>query len=179
MQRLFQPADKEQPQAQEPIYVKYYGLMQAVARTYFPVKEDAEDLVQESILKIIEKGASVDLSDERRAKSFCLVLLRHTALDKLRRNKTEQRYAQTLADESTSATEADFTIDRDVVDCVVAAIGKMSDIYRTVCTLKYVNDLTEKEIAAVLDLPQTTVNQRIQRGKQQLRNALREAKLHE
>ena len=47
-----------------------------------------------------------------------------------------------------------------------------------VCLLKYVNELKEREISKILDIPLKTVNSRIYRGKQILREALRKESCH-
>ena len=69
----------------------------------------------------------------------------------------------------------DFAIDKDTYADLVREIRALSDPYRIVLTLKYVNDMTDKEIAALLDLSEKTVSVRLSRGRQKLRKALEEA----
>ena len=56
-------------------------------------------------------------------------------------------------------------------------IQNMNDTYRDVCLLKYVYGYREKEIALILNLSLKVVNQRIFRGKQELRKRIKEENL--
>ena len=55
---------------------------------------------------------------------------------------------------------------------ITAAIGGLPDDFRTVCTLYLVQDLSYKEIAALLDVPVGTVRSRLHRGRRLLQRAL-------
>ena len=72
----------------------------------------------------------------------------------------------------------DIVINEESYGIILKAIDNLSDTYQAVCKLKYINGLKEREIAEVLDLPEKTVNQRIFRGKQILREALIKEQLH-
>ncbi len=57
---------------------------------------------------------------------------------------------------------------------VQEAISTLSPKYRIVITLKYMNDLSLKEISEILDIPVATVKTRIHRGREALRKKLRQ-----
>jgi len=57
---------------------------------------------------------------------------------------------------------------------VQEAISTLPPKYRTVITLKYMNDLSLKEISEILDIPVATVKTRIHRGREALRKKLRQ-----
>lgn len=50
------------------------------------------------------------------------------------------------------------------------AIHALAPMYREVVTLRYVMELTTREIADVLDIPEGTVKARLSRARQQLKN---------
>src|SRR5690606_34884713 len=52
-------------------------------------------------------------------------------------------------------------------------ISKLPEKYRAVIVLKYIEDLSVKEISEILDLPLGTVKTRIFRGRESLRKQLR------
>ncbi|MBB6678549.1 sigma-70 family RNA polymerase sigma factor [Cohnella lubricantis] len=54
------------------------------------------------------------------------------------------------------------------------AIGKLQDLYRIPIILKYLNELTEKEIADLMDLNVNTVKSRLLKGRQLLKDELQE-----
>lgn len=72
-----------------------------------------------------------------------------------------------------------IVIGQDTYEIILKVIESLSDIYKDVCKMKYIEGLKEREIAAILDISPKAVNQRIQRGKQLIRKALIREKLHD
>lgn len=60
----------------------------------------------------------------------------------------------------------------ELQDQIHQAILKLSNIYRPVIILRYIEELSLKEISEVLDLPLGTVKTRIHRGREALRKQL-------
>lgn len=162
-------SDKEKV---ERIYTKYYGLMMHIALGY--TQNDAEDVVHDAMLRIIKNIDKVDISDERKTKSFCITIVRNRAIDCLRKEgKDIVSYDDEIKTEDKNGFSFDFAQINEIYQILYEAIESLSETYKTVCTLKYVNGLKEREIAEVLDLPEKTINQRIFRGKQILKEAIR------
>jgi RNA polymerase sigma-70 factor (ECF subfamily) len=155
------------------IYEQYYGLMMHIANRYYPQRSDAEDVVHDAIVKIIKHLACIDTNDQKRTRAFCVTVVKHTALDRLKAKENNLISIEDFQEEPTHAK--DFAIDKDTYADLVREIRALSDPYRIVLTLKYVNDMTDKEIAALLDLSEKTVSVRLSRGRQKLRKALEEA----
>ncbi|MCA1597819.1 MAG: sigma-70 family RNA polymerase sigma factor, partial [Chloroflexi bacterium] len=62
---------------------------------------------------------------------------------------------------------------REALDRILAAIGALPDAQREVAALYYIKDYAQREIAAFLDVPVSTVNNRLHAARQQLRGDLR------
>ncbi len=62
---------------------------------------------------------------------------------------------------------------REALDHILAAIGALPDAQREVAALYYIKDYAQREIAAFLDVPVSTVNNRLHAARQQLRGDLR------
>ncbi len=62
---------------------------------------------------------------------------------------------------------------REALDHILAAIGALPDAQREVAVLYYIKDYAQREIAAFLDVPVSTVNNRLHAARQQLRGELR------
>jgi len=62
---------------------------------------------------------------------------------------------------------------REAFDRILAAIGALPDAQREVAALYYIKDYAQREIAAFLDMPMSTVNNRLHAARQQLRGDLR------
>lgn len=149
------------------IYESYYSYMSYTAGKYLKSKQDIADTVHNSMLKIIENINAIDLSDETKSKNLYGIIAKNKAIDILRdkENKTLplEDYSDSEFDEL-SIPES-IVIDSQTIDIIVKAIDSMNDIYKNVCRLKYINELKEREIAVLLDLPPKTVNMRIFREK--------------
>ncbi len=156
------------------IYQSQYSRMAYTAGKYLHTREDVEDAVQDSMERLITVIDRVELDDPVRLKNLCCVVARNVAINiaRSRGNKIlSLEEVFNTADYSIPSPE-ETAVEKDLMSRLMAAIDSMSDIYRDVCRLKYINELKESEIARLLDLPPKTVNQRIFRGKQMLKNML-------
>jgi RNA polymerase sigma-70 factor (ECF subfamily) len=61
---------------------------------------------------------------------------------------------------------------------LLAAIDRLGDEDRRIITLRWFADLSEREMAAVMDVPQGTVKSRLSRAMERLRMAVGEAATH-
>lgn len=167
--------DRDKQKVQQ-VYEQYYGLMMYIASRYFPQRSDAEDVVHDAIVKIIKHLACIDPNDAVRTKAFCVAVVKHTALDKL---KAKEHSVISLEDyKEDAASSADFAISQDAYNDLVRAIRALDEPDRIMLTLKYVNDMTDKQIAALLDLSEKNVSVRLSRGRQKLRKALEGAETY-
>lgn len=155
------------------VYEQYYGLMMYIASRYCPQRSDAEDVVHDAIVKIIKHLACIDANDAIRTKAFCVTVVKYTALDRLKAKENNVISMEDFQEEPVHSN--DFAIDKDTYADLVRAIRALDDPYRIVLTLKYVNDMTDKEIAALLGISEKTVSVRLTRGRQKLRKELEEA----
>lgn len=167
-------SDKEKV---EKIYTGFYGLMMHIALEY--TQNEAEDVVHDAMLRIIKNIDKIDISNKRKTKAFCVTVVRNRAIDCLRRkSNNDVSYNDEMAVEDKNAFVFNPTEINEVYQILYQALDSLSETYKTVCTLKYVNGLKEREIAEVLDLPAKTVSLRIFRGKQILRESLRKEDLY-
>ena len=163
----------------EYIYLKYYSVMSYVTSKYIADKDSIADIVHDSMVKIIYNIDKVDVEDEVRARAFCTTIAKHKAID-LKKKKELQNISldEKFDNIKTSEDVLDLVVNDETYGLILKAIDSLSDIYQSVCKLKYINGLKEREIAEVLDLPLKTVSLRIFRGKQILRDSLIKEQLH-
>jgi RNA polymerase sigma factor (sigma-70 family) len=130
--------------------------------------QDAEDIVQESFLKAFKAQASFRGSE---AKTWMLALVRNTAMDFRRRNKSG--IAVPLGDEGYERKDDSPDPERALVDQsrreqVRQAISHLEPEFREVIVLREIEGLPYKEIASVLGIPMGTVMSRLSRARNQL-----------
>ena len=123
----------------------------------------AEDIAQESFLAALR---ALDRFDRRRPFGPWLHrIVVNRAIDWAR--------ARTLRAESGLVERAAADApDHDEADALAAGIAGLSPDHRAVIVLRYLLDYTPGEIARLLDLPRGTVNSRLRRGLDALRETL-------
>ncbi|MBA4071221.1 MAG: RNA polymerase subunit sigma-24 [Gemmatimonas sp.] len=141
------------------------------------VREEAEDLVSDTMLRAFERWRQFQLGSNIRAWMF--TILYHAFVSRKRRidarevpmPETEDGFnrLEPVADENPEATFYDSFIDEDVV----RAIGELPEEYRSALVMSDVHGLRYAEIARVLGVPEGTVKSRLFRGRRLLQGQLR------
>lgn len=159
------------------LYDRYYPLMCYVAQENLPPEHhsDIDDIVQESLLDIMNYIDNIDIDDDVRSKTLCILIVKRRSIDHARKKDNltislEELYTEIGSNE----IDPDIMLDQlTTLEIIAKAIGDLNDNYRDVCRLRYICQKSEKEIAKLLDLTPKAVNMRIMRGKTVLRNILR------
>lgn len=152
------------------IYENYYAFMKYTASRILKSEHDIEDAVHTAMVRIIDNLNIIDFSDRKRAKSFCGVVAKNVAIDvcKSARYRREDSFDSTFDMKTEDEELTDIVIRKETYEAVVKAIYDLDEKYRDVCILKFVDELKEREIAEVLNLPIKTVDTRIRRARKTL-----------
>ena len=161
----------------EYIYKKYYSLMLAVAIDKLKSTEAAEDVVHDAVLRIIKHLDKIDIHNDYKTKSYVCTIVSHLSIDVLRHDASFQ--TENIDDvedmlDSKDPLPIDHIISEDGYKTLIGYISSLSDTYKTICLLKYINGLKESQIAELLELPPKTVNVRIFRARQKLIRMIKE-----
>ncbi len=148
-----------------------------VARTLTSSWADAEDLVQETLIRAFR---ALDRFDGAHPRAWLLTILRHTNLNLNRRTRPD------LVDDVGSVPHARPAFgareqpgpDEQVLDSIfdenlADAMAALDPRFRTAVLLVDVDQLTYAEAAGVLGVPIGTVMSRLSRGRDRLRTHLR------
>ena len=126
-------------------------------------REDAEDLVQETFVKVLARKREIGTDDPL---PYLLQVLRNTFVSSLRTRDRRPRTAVLEDAESTfSAPASDEPPARVEAREVFAAIAALPDEYRDVIAAVDVAGLSYAEAAEALEIPQGTVMSRLYRGR--------------
>ena len=142
------------------------------------VREEAEDLVSDTMVRAFQRWEQYRLGSNIRAWLF--TILYHAFVSRKRR--VDAREVQPLEDEEgrelfEPVGEADpegTFYDSFVDDEVVAAIQRLPDEYRDAIVMSDLHGLKYAEVAKVLGIPEGTVKSRLFRGRRILQAQLRE-----
>jgi len=144
-------------------------------------RHEAEDLAQEAFVR-----AFVNIHSFKINMKFSTWLYRiatNLCIDRLRKKKPDYHldaevagteglnmYSQIASDTLKPEEEV---ASLELQESIQAEITKLPEKYRSVIVLKYIEELSLKEISDILDLPVGTVKTRIHRGREALRKQLR------
>ena len=143
------------------IYI-YKRDLYIIASAILKNSADAEDAVSNAILKGYEKLDQ--LRDVRKFKPWMLMITKNEAL-KLKKKRLELP--------GNEMVEAMLKPTQDRYDELWDVIRKMKEEYRLVVVLFYYEDLSIRDISGVLNIPLGTVKSRLNRGKEELKQALK------
>jgi RNA polymerase sigma-70 factor (ECF subfamily) len=148
-------------------------VMWRVAMSLTRNRADAEDLVQESLLRAYK---AIDGFDGRYPRAWLLTILRNTERNRHRRRRPELLSDPNMAEERGPRTDADMVErraeDREFDEAVTAALEELPENFRRVIELVDVDGLTYQEAADVLDVPLGTVMSRLHRARRRIRDLL-------
>lgn len=166
----FKVLNREENELLNLIYQRYYKLMLFVAQKHLFDSTYAEDVVHESILRIISCLDHLDTTNEDSVKCFICVITKNIAIDYNRHNGVVLRVeAMEESYEPEWEDPADTVIGADLYRRLRAGIAHLDAKYRDVCYLKYICELKEREIANALSITVNTVGTRLRRAKAILR----------
>jgi len=160
--------------AQGELFEAYRADVTRLCERLLGSREDAEDVVHESFLRMQRGVASYD--PERPFRRWLMALASHCAIDQLRQRRREARLFDPEADADAQPDSGDTPLSgelrEEVRRRVLAAIDTLPDRYRAPIVLRYYADLDYASIAAILGVDTNQVGTLLLRGRRRLRDAL-------
>lgn len=146
----------------------------AAAWEFVPIREDAEDLVQDTFARTWRELARYDAT--RPFAPWFFTILRNTARNASRRDRRWQLTSLTddiVDDARHDNTDAPDTLDRlDITDSIHAALDALSPMQRACFRLTDIEGFTGAEAAAMLGISDATVRVHAHRARRTLRARL-------
>lgn len=168
-QELIQGLKSGARKAHESLYKSYSGSLYGIISRMVIREEDAEDVLQETFLRIWKSIRSYD-SDKGRLFTWMARIARNAAMDHLK----SKSYKKSVLNNSLEASQSDVDGQHNVA-CNYDAIGvrelanKLPVKYHSILELIYFKGYTYQEAAKKLDLPLGTVKTRLRMAIQDLR----------
>jgi RNA polymerase sigma-70 factor (ECF subfamily) len=153
----------------ETIVGDHYEPLYRFAMSLTRSETDAWDLTQQTFYAWAMKGHQ--LRDSSKVKSWLFTTLHRAFLEGRRR---QTRFAHDDWEEVAEQLPAFSPETADRVDSsqVLAALGRVDEVYRAAVALFYLEGCSYEEAAQILTVPQGTVKSRVARGIRQLREIL-------
>jgi RNA polymerase sigma-70 factor (ECF subfamily) len=156
-------------QAFKLLYDEYFGYAIRVAKAIMKNDGNAADAVQETFIRVYQH---IHLYDSNKPfKPWFYRILMNECKRILSRSSKVIPMDYKWDNHSDFAKQDHYKLEQ--FEDLYQAIQSLKDLYRIPIILKYLHDLTEKEIAEVLDTNINTVKSRLFKAKSQLKEALK------
>lgn len=146
----------------EKVYYKYRHLMYRVAFNILQNREDAEDVVQRSFIKIAKTIKKIGDPSSEFTKGYVLTIVQNQSIDLLR----DKAKHPTLIYQGASTDKAIHAIENDITKF---CLTQLPPRYKQVLVLKHVYGLSNLEIAKTMNLSLRNVITLDQRAKKKFR----------
>ena len=148
-------------EAFEALVKEFYSPLYRFALSLAHSENDADDLTQQTFYVWANKGHQ--LRNPSKIKTWLFTTLYHEHLRSRRRHTRFPHQELSEADAELPAIMPDWTHRLDGRS-VVALLEQVDDMFRAPVALFYLEEVSYKEIAEILDIPLGTVKSRISRG---------------
>lgn len=140
-------------------------------------KEEAQDLTSATFLKCwgyVQEGKLKSSDDYKSLKSFLYKIARNLTIDYYRQSKpysSLEEAEETVVDFSSVASDMDRALE---LEFITSKLKELKSEYRNILVLKYINELSIKEIADILDKTSGNVRVTLYRALEALKNLTRD-----
>jgi len=151
---------------------RYQGAIYAYLYHLVGDYTQAEDLAQETFIEAYTHLSQ--LKEKKRFAAWVRGIANNLAMNWIRRqgreplHVTSDLYVQSVADE----TRSDIAARRELQDAIEEAIWRLPEKYRLIVIMRYLQDMSYRQIASFLGVPASTVRGVLYRGNRLLRNYL-------
>lgn len=152
------------------IYERYEKkLLNYIRRLTTVSEEEAEDILQESFIKVWKNLNNIDLN--ARLSSWLYRLVHNEVITHWRKNKQRQP-ALELSENLLHSISEDLEISQISEEELNREILTITEKHRQVIILKYFENMSYEEISDILKIPEGTVAIRLSRAKKELKSRL-------
>jgi len=166
---ILQGCLKNNAASQKELYQKYSAKMLVVCYRYAHNREDAEDMLQEGLIKVFSQ---IHTFENRGAlEGWIRRIIVHTCINNLKKNKRFNESVDIIHANSIQVREESIPSiiqAKEVVECIrMLPLG-----YRTVLNLYAIEGFSHKEISSMLDIEESTSRSQYTRAKAMLEDIL-------
>jgi RNA polymerase sigma-70 factor, ECF subfamily len=145
-------------------------------------RDQVDDLIQETWLRVLERGSQYDARS--RFEPWLFTIARNLAIDHVRKHKlfsldsatpSAPEDAQRIQPVSGAPSPFELAARTEDARRLASSLQSLEPVCREALLLRFQEELSLQEIAAMVDAPLTTVSSRIYRGLETLRQQLKGA----
>jgi len=157
--------------AQRMLFQQFFGFVKGISLRYSSSTEEAEDILNESFLKVFQHLDRYDL--QQPFKAWLRTIVVNTAISYYRKN--QKFHGEIGLDHIQEFGFEETVIEQISADEILGLVQQLKPIYRTVFTMHVVDGYQLREIADTLDLNEATVRSHFARARLQLQELVKES----
>lgn len=159
----------------ENIYMLYHKKMFAVAENIIRDSHEAEDVVQDAILKISNHIEKINEINCKKTESLVVTIVRNLSIDAYRLRKKVVRMENEELELKMGSS--DNLIEKHMIDFdrskeMAKQLKRINDSYSDIIMLRYYHEFSPSEIADILNIGESNVYARLSRARTTLKALL-------
>ncbi len=175
---------EEQRSFVEEIYYRYHQKMLNICMGILKNRDDAMDALSDTFVQIATHIERFMRFEGDELYGFVAVTAKHMALKLYDKKKRRQQHETTLTYDNEEGTQVlwdipdpsadaeQLLLDKEFVSDLKTMLQTLSDVQQTVLMYKYLYQLSNTEIAELMDLNRATVNSHVHRARQRLQQLM-------
>ena len=163
--------------AQAELYTRYAGGLYALCLRYIEDREEARDLMHDTMIKAIDNFKSFRYAGEGSINAWISRIAVNMAIDRLKENSRFRQIPleQVSGEEIENALEPDAESVRSVPDDVLDGfIASLPPVQRTIFNMYCIDGFSHKEIAEAINITEKGSASILAKSRAQLRNTINE-----
>ena len=165
-------------------YIEHRKLMMVTAEYYLSSRQDADDVVSDSLVALFQKMDTLRSMDENALRYYIIRTVRNTAFNHMRKAKQTNLHflhvsdsvKENMADESNVEV---LVLCRDDLDMVRDVVRDLPEKEREAVFLRFEDGLDSEEIARIMDVSTNSVYRYINRAREHIRERAERRYVHE
>lgn len=168
---LFEQCKKGDQKAQRILYDLFKAKLMGLCRRYARSKEEAEDVLQETFIKIYFKLHQLESTDK--LESWMKSIAVRTAINHYHKKKNREEMFQAVDEELLLNIGLETTVDTLSDEYLLKIVNSLPDGCRMVFNLFIIEGYSHAEIAAMLEISESTSRSQLYHAKFLLKRILR------
>jgi len=152
---IIQLAGKNERKAFKLLFERYYKPLCVVSIMYTKNQSEAEDIVQQVLLKVWEEHQLKNIHTS--LKSFLNIAVRNASVNFLEKKKTRENYLHKIPNEEDSLNALDFLLNEEEQKIFKKAFAHLPPKSRLVFELVYFQNMAYQKAAEKLDISINTI----------------------
>lgn len=152
------------------VYERFKGLMYSIAREYLPNPDEAEDLVQDCLEKLIRKCQTLQTLNDYALTAYIAFTVKNTALNYLKKQSIRNNLAASEDVDDVCRTDAAPTPEEllllsERLDEFRVDFARLPLDDRRLLVSKYILDMSDEELAKMFDCKPDSIRMKLTRAR--------------